>query len=156
MWVISLISQGGAIHAFKPRRSSVTSPSHALIALPDNNISIGTVRGSISCLTRQTCIPIRFTRSPWGEVEIFATRQSDIHGLGAQLDTSSSTWVFPVDTILPMGHLSTSRCTVATAPRQNTKTAIHHATPFPPTCTISEIWSGNVTYRFAVVYPPLQ
>lgn len=83
MWVILLISQGGAIHAFKQCCPSVYSLSHHSLT-NRNHISIGIVRGEISCLTQQICIPTRSTLSLWGEVEIFVTRLRDIQGHGVQ------------------------------------------------------------------------
>jgi hypothetical protein len=148
---VSLISQGGAIHAFKPCCSSVYSPSHSLTN--HNHISIGIVRGEISCLTQQICIPIRSTLSLWDEVRIFVTRSRDIQGPGVQLDISSSTLVFPVDTILLTGHLSTSLYMAVTGPHQNIKMARHHVTRFPRTCTTLETWSVNIIYRFASLAP---
>jgi hypothetical protein len=56
-----------------------------------------------SCLTQQICIPSLSTLLTWDEVKIFATRSRDIRGPGAQRDTSSSTSVFPADTILLHG-----------------------------------------------------
>jgi hypothetical protein len=145
--VRSLILQGGAIHAFQPRCTPVHSPIRSPIALSADTL-IGTVRGKISCSTRQICIPIRSTRLLWGEVKIFATRSGDIRGPGARQDISSSTWVFPVNMILLTGHLSTSLSMAVIGPHRNIKTARHHVTRFPPTCTTSEIWSVNIMYRY--------
>jgi hypothetical protein len=146
--VRSLILQGGAIHAFQPRCPSVYSRTRSPIALSADTL-IGTVRGKISCSTRQICIPIRSTRLLWGEVKIFATRSGDIRGPGARQDISSSTWVFPVNMILLTGHLSTSLSMVVIGPHRNIKTARHHVTHFLPTCTTLEIWSVNIMCRYA-------
>ena len=147
MWAISLISQGGAIHAFTPCCPSVYSLSHHSLT-HRNHILIGIVRGEISCLTQQICIPTRSTLLQWGEVKIFVTRSGVIRGPGVQPNTSSSTSVFPVDTILLTGHLSTNLCMAVTGPHQNIKMERHHVTRFPRTCTTLGTWSVKIIYRF--------